>query len=397
MSKTVAVFFVALFSVLLILLSKVFTTAPPALNLVNPLVVVRLQSIEIGDSLPLEISGRWQLRNSADDTVLVERDNFQGNLLCDISGPRFGSYASNNHDSVYLHCQSPESLRLNYFTYPGDLLIEVEYDDLRQRSRLNLFLRLELEDYVLGVVCGELPSQSPGIEAALEAQAIAARTYAIYKIQQGKRLRGDSRDQVYKGSDYHTEQARAAVAETRGMVLSENKKILLSFFHRNCGGATSNSFDSEFSATPVAALVGSEDKLCDDVYQRWQRTVDVKLLDKLSTEFGLGDSLLALNTVSKDKTQRRLQMRLQGLTGHQNVTGEFVRARLGLPSMIWHELVINPDGSITITGSGYGHGIGFCQEGAMRRAKQGVDYATILQHYYPGANVEVLTANLFNQ
>ena len=90
-------------------------------------------------------------------------------------------------------------------------------------------------------------------------------------------------------------------------------------------------------------------------------------------------------------------MRLQGENGHHDLSGEFVRARLDLPSMIWHGLVINRDGSITITGSGYGHGIGFCQEGAMRQAKQGLDYAAILQHYYPGVAVESLTPNLFTQ
>jgi stage II sporulation protein D len=90
-------------------------------------------------------------------------------------------------------------------------------------------------------------------------------------------------------------------------------------------------------------------------------------------------------------------MRLQGGNGHHDLSGEHVRRRLDLPSMIWHELIINRDGSITITGSGHGHGIGFCQEGAMRQAKQGLDYAAILQHYYPGAKVESLTANLYHQ
>jgi stage II sporulation protein D len=328
--------------------------------------------------------------------VLIERDHFQGDLVCDITGPKLGAYAA-NRDKVYVRCDGEDALRLNYFSYPGELIIEAERNKLNQYHQLNLYLRLKLEDYVLGVICGELPSQTPDIGAALEAQSIAARTYAIFKIQQGKQLRGDSRDQVYKGSDHNTQQARDAVHATRGLVLSENGVILPSFFHRSCGGGTANSFEAEFSKTKLSALAGSADPQCGDVYQRWQRTVPVDRLDKLSAEFKIGDTLQALNTVSKDMFKRRLVMRLQGENGHHDLSGEFVRARFGLPSMIWHGLVINRDGSITITGSGYGHGIGFCQEGAMRKAKHGLDYAIILQHYYPGAEVEPLTDNLFSQ
>jgi len=396
MSNKLGLGFVVIFSALAILLAQVFTVAPPAPDVVNPLVTVRLQSLSRNDALPLEISGRWQLIDSKTDNVLIERDNFQGNLVCDITGPKLGAYAA-NRDKVYLRCDAEDALRLNYFSYPGELIIEAERNKLNQYHQINLYLRLRLEDYVLGVICGELPSQAPGIGAALEAQSIAARTYAIFKIQQGKQLRGDSRDQVYKGSDHNTQQARYAVHATRGLVLSEDGVILPSFFHRSCGGGTANSFEAEFSKTKLSALAGNADPQCGDVYKRWQRTVPVDRLDKLSTEFKLGDTLQALNTVSKDMFQRRLVMRLQGENGHHDLSGEFVRARLDLPSMIWHGLVINRDGSITITGSGHGHGIGFCQEGAMRQAKQGLDYAAILQHYYPGAKVESLTANLYHQ
>jgi len=296
-----------------------------------------------------------------------------------------------------LHCDGEDALRLDYFSYPGELIIEAERNKLNQYHQLNLYLRLRLEDYVLGVICGELPSQTPDIGAALEAQSIAARTYAIFRIQQGKRLRSDSRDQVYIGSDQNTWQAKDAVHATRGLVLSEDGVVLPSFFHSNCGGGTANSFEADFSKTKLSALAGSTDPQCGDVYQRWQHTVPVARLDKLSAEFKLGDTLQALNTVSKDIFQRRLVMRLQGENGHHDLSGEHVRLRLGLPSMIWHGLIINRDGSITITGSGNGHGIGFCQEGAMRQAKQGLDYTAILQHYYPGVEIEPLTVNLFKQ
>lgn len=396
MNKTLAIFFVGVFSVLIMLLAQVFTVAEPPPDVVNPKVTVRLQSIKLGESIPLEISGRWQMIDTRNGNVLIERDNFQGNLLCDITGPQLGAYAS-NRDDIHLSFESESSLRLNYFSYPGELIIEVERDGYNQPKKMQLFLKLDLEDYVLGVICGELPSQTPNIGAALAAQAIAARTYAIYKIQQGKRLRGDSRDQVYVGSDHYTQQARDAVHLTSGLVLKENAAILPSFFHRNCGGGTADAQQADFSKIYLQGLSGNEDTECADVYQRWMRNIDVNKLDNLSSEFKLGDSLLALNTVTKDKYQRRLMMRLQGKNGHRDVTGEFVRARLGLPSMVWHALIINPDGSITITGSGYGHGIGLCQEGAMRRATQGADYSAILQHYYPGAEAAVLTAKLFNQ
>jgi stage II sporulation protein D len=273
----------------------------------------------------------------------------------------------------------------------------VQKDELQQTKLLELYLRLSLEDYVLGVICGELPSQSPNIGAALKAQAIAARTYAVWKIQNAKILRDDSRDQVFVGSDYITENARNAARATAGKVITENQKVVPGFFHRNCGGGTSNAYEADFSKSEIVALSGSQDLDCADVYQRWQHTVSASELDKLCREFKLGDSLTAINTISKDQHLRRLHVRIQGDKGHRDITGEFLRARLSLPSMIWHELMLNRDGSITVTGSGHGHGIGLCQEGAMRNAQQGLNYAAIIQHYYPRAKIETLTAELFNR
>jgi hypothetical protein len=143
MSNKLGVGFVIIFSALAILLAQVFTVALPAPDVVNPFVTVKLQSLSRNDALPLEISGRWQLIDSKTNEVLIERDNFQGDLVCDITGPKLGAYAA-NRDKVYLHCDAKDALRLNYFSYPGELIIEAKRNRLNQYHQLNLYLRLKL-------------------------------------------------------------------------------------------------------------------------------------------------------------------------------------------------------------------------------------------------------------
>jgi SpoIID/LytB domain protein len=378
---------------ILIATAKLIPTPDEKGDIYNPKIEVTLQSISPQDSLSLEIDGRYQVLDGETREVILQREQFRGSITCDFTGPKLGPYLT-NRSHVVIKAQGDRAIRLNYFTYSGELSIKAFFNSHRTPTKLEFSLTLDLEDYVLGVVCGELPSQSPGIQSALEAQAISARTYALWKLSLGKSLRDDSRDQVFQGTDYITKEAKEAVANTRGEVLTFNEAIFPTYFHRNCGGQCAQAIKTGFYQEDIPPLKGSKEPECSNIYERWTKEVKADSLDKLAQEFNLGTYLKAMHTIQKDDNGRRNKIRLQGDESHYDVHGEFVRARLGVPSMIWHSIMMQPDGAMTVTGSGYGHGIGLCQEGAMRRARNGLTKTDILSHYYPDGKVVTLSSDL---
>ena len=99
---------------------------------------------------------------------------------------------------------------------------------------------LRLDDYVRGVVGGEMPHRWS--IAALEAQAVAARSYALATLKPGKKfdLFSDTRSQVYGGIGYETPKTNLAVARTAGQVLTWNGHVATTFFFSTSGGRTAD-------------------------------------------------------------------------------------------------------------------------------------------------------------
>jgi stage II sporulation protein D len=126
----------------------------------------------------------------------------------------------------------------------------------------------------------------------------------------------------------------------------------------------------------------------------WERTVAASDLDALAVHYELGTWLKAIVISEQDSTGRQLQLRLIGPDKHVDLPADAVRAALHLPSTQIEDMRRLPDGSLVIRGYGAGHGVGLCQEGAMRLSKNGVSYAAILAHYYPSAQLVPLTADL---
>ena len=131
---------------------------------------------------------------------------------------------------------SGATLRLNGREYRGALELR------RSDSGLTVVNRIPLEAYVAGVVGAEMGRRAPGEEEALKAQAIASRTYAIrnqgrWKAR-GYDLVGTTSDQVYAGEGNENTLATAAVAATRGQILTWNNEPIDAFYFSTCGGRT---------------------------------------------------------------------------------------------------------------------------------------------------------------
>jgi stage II sporulation protein D len=356
----------------------------------NPPIQVHLGAASGEEQVRLEVVGRWQLR-SADgkDQMLHEGSGFDGRIQVDAAGIRLGDYHT-LRDGVWLVPEGDEALRLDGLSYDGRLLIGLDRDRRGRPENLELSLELPLESYVLGVVCGEMPTMAPDIQEALRAQAVAARSYALWRLGQGRMLRDDARDQVYKGADFITNEARAAVGATRGLVLFWENELVPCYFHRNCGGLTADARAAGFTKEKVAPLAGVLDETCRTPYG-WERRVAAARFDRLAESHDLGESLTNIHALQRDASGRMLELRLQGEEEHHDLPADQVRGALRLPSSTWTAATVLPDGSVMMSGRGYGHGVGMCQEGALDRAREGASAEELLAHYYPGAALHRLS------
>ncbi|RMH04104.1 MAG: SpoIID/LytB domain-containing protein [Planctomycetota bacterium] len=352
----------------------------------RPPVLLALDRFTGVRSAGLGVRGRYRLLDD-DGIELFTGDDFRGELELDEAGLRLGSWRI-RRDRCWIVPDGDQALELEGSRYAGRLRCEVDRTDRGLADSFSLLLELPLEDYVLGVVCGELPTRAAGAGEALRAQAVAARTFALWNLRRGRRtLRDTASDQRFRGLDWVTDEARRAVEDTRGLVLVWEGDLLPAWFHADCGGGTSDAAAVGFARKKLPPLAGVPDPECAAT-PPWRRIVPADVLDRLAVHDGLGRSLEKIVPQRRDPASGRLlEAVLVGEEASLPYRGEDLRRALSLPSMVLLSLQPRPDGSLVVTGRGRGHGVGLCQEGALRRSRAGVGWAEILAHDYPGARI----------
>jgi stage II sporulation protein D len=198
-------------------------------------------------------------------------------------------------------------------------------------SGLNAINELAMENYVQGVV----PVESPPIwpPAALEAQAVAARTYALATNVGGKGFDQypDTRSQAYRGFLAETAATNNAVAETRGEVVTYGGQVVVTYFFSTSGGYTENVENVFTRSGPKPWLKGVADPYDDlSPYHRWgPYTFSTRNLDAKLGGYVRG-RLRRLKVLQRGVSPRIVRAKVQGSRGSVVVTGAQLRARLGL-------------------------------------------------------------------
>ncbi|MBK9409675.1 MAG: SpoIID/LytB domain-containing protein [Gemmatimonadetes bacterium] len=274
--------------------------------------------------------------------------------------------------------------------------------------------RVDLEGYLRGVLPLELGVRSPNESPALEAQAIAARSYTVVRLREGRAaaydLTSGAFDQVYGGLDVEHPIADAAVAATEGLVLSYNGAVVRAPYHSTCGGHTVASTEAWSGVRDEPYLRGVSDARdgggawCDISPRfRWERTFDRRALDDAVSRYvrahgagmlAAGGSVREARIEARTRSGRVASLVLETDGGAMRLSGTEMRTTLRtargeiLNSTYFSlEPVIGRDGrlmQLTLRGSGNGHGVGMCQWGAIGRARAGHDVRSILAAYYPG-------------
>ena len=262
-----------------------------------------------------------------------------------------------------------------------------------------------LEEYILGVVSGEMPA-SYSLEA-VKAQAVAARTYTLYSIQHGGCKTNPNADictsssccQTYnsearmhnKWGDqypyYHSVIAKA-VMDTAGEVMLYDGKVIDAMYHGASGGWTESSENVYGNVVPYLKSVESAHEIGS------RQTGEVK--------FGRGEFVTRVNgarpnaNMAADKLEAQLKIlslypsgRVEKLQLNEDViTGKTARKIFGLDSSMFTVEVT--DTQVIFHTKGFGHGVGMSQAGANGMAADGADYRTILLHYYTGVDIGVI-------
>jgi stage II sporulation protein D len=226
---------------------------------------------------------------------------------------------------------------------------------------------------------------------ALKAQAVAARSYARYRLEHGDPLlRATDADQVYDGSGPTFEQARAIVAATRGVVLEVGGRPLCSFFMSTCGGATTDGLNV-FPPPKGEGLIGVPCDFCrESPKYRWSRSLP---LAEFERRLGLPAGSIERIAPRRDRFGRSLAFDVLGNRGTRTFAGQDLRRLWNakaasdadrLPSSWLVNLEIARQ-TLMVQGAGFGHGVGMCQWGAAGLAAAGRDWRAILHHYYRAA------------
>ena len=252
---------------------------------------------------------------------------------------------------------------------------------------------LAAEEYVIGTLLAEMPSSFRA--EALKAQAVACRTYAVYKMKasakhkSGADLCTDSGHcQAFVFPDTVSreryEAAYAAVTATRGEILCYDGSPIAAVYHASSGAVTCSSAEVWGGERPYLVSVSSGEcenpNLADDCVRVSEIPKDrfVASLRAICPSLEMRGDGEILSGISLEKTESG---RVSGvcICGAQTDASAFVRAFL----LRTRNFTLSVGDSVTITTYGYGHGVGLSQLGAEDMAQRGEDYRAILTHYYP--------------
>jgi SpoIID/LytB domain protein len=199
----------------------------------------------------------------------------------------------------------------------------------------NRVRKVPLERYVRGVVSAEMPASWP--PAALEAQAIASRTYALTAHAGGSRfdVYSDTRSQMYRGVAAETAQTNAAIAATAGQILTYAGQPAITYFSASSGGMTEDVQNAFQGSEPKPWLVGVPDPY--DAGPQFEWTVTMSFAKAARRLRGLVKGrLLAIEVLQRGVSPRILTAAIVGSKGRTEIGGAELAARLGLQSTWAH-------------------------------------------------------------
>lgn len=272
------------------------------------------------------------------------------------------------------------------FQYSSNMVVRVKQTDTEE------VIEIPFEDYIVGVLAGEMPV-SFELEA-LKAQAVAARSYVMKKMEYNKDKEYDVVDtvinQVYLDNDHlksvwkdeytdNINKIKKAVLDTYNEYLEYDGKVVDAMFFSTSVGFTENSEEVFPNKVPYLRSVESKWDEISPVYKVNYTFNLSEFYEKLGLDY---EDKIKLEVLEKTSTGRIKKIKIN----NKSFEGSEVVNSLDLKSN--HFTIKQDDTKVYIVTKGYGHGVGMSQYGAQGMALQGYKYDEILKYYYKDVKIK---------
>jgi len=332
------------------------------LNVVSGSYKVLADGNSVADS---GIESTFKLTLKGDSIQLTQNDKIIGNYI-------YIKFVGSENEEIKIKLINPDRKPR---VYENNLSFSVSEQYIR------IINDVVLDNYIAGVTEAEAGSRS-NLEF-YKVQAILARTFALTHINkhiaEGFSLCDQVHCQAYYGKPKDLTIFKA-IEETKGkVVVDENLNLIVAAFHSNSGGQTANSEDVWGSKTTYLRSVTDSFsvKMPNSKWERRMLTDDWLSYLKLKHNFPTEQEEAKSIALNFKQDQRKIFLECS----NSRVPLKNIRQDLQLKSTFFSISEINKD-SVLFRGRGYGHGLGMCQEGAMRMSKSGYGYTEILNFYY---------------
>lgn len=400
--------------------------ASAAEQLIRVGLAVNQTNVTFSTDGPLEVlneeTAKPILTLSPNQTLSVAFDK-QGRLL--LNGKAIPAVALRLRIAQSATAKRDSSITLNRQRYRG----EIELLPKGGRSALTVVNELPMEQYLYGIIAREISPE--WAREAVKAQAVAARTYALYSLnkhdKEGYDVCAGTDCQVYGGRNAESTSGNAAVDATRGEVMLYNNRPIAAYFHSSSGGYTESSDNVWGGNSPYIKGVVDFDQ--DSPYYSWDKQVSSSALEAKLKKAGYSVGRLNAIELSPLSAKRPLPERkwadrapsgrvksltLIGESGRKEISGNQLRSILGLNSTLFditivgarannktdtaaatgnmRQLTPGTEQTVVFNGYGWGHGLGMSQWGAKAMAEKAPAgdnkyYQAILRHYYAGIDI----------
>ncbi len=346
---------------------------------------IRVKIFPDSAAVIISVKGDYTIKQVDSDRIL----KYGKGLRAKVSGYKSGIIFSGHYlaaRDIFVKLNNPnELIEINGRKFKGGLEIIK-----RDNGAVSVINYLPLEDYVKGISIRETSHYWP--MAALKAEAVAFRTFALYRAEQFKNKEWDVTDdvysQVYGGQEAERYRITEAVDKTKGEALYYNGKILPAFYHSTCAGATEDAL--VLWNVNLAPLKGVVCGFCkDSPHFSWKTTVAKDKIKELLKKQGRKiDKLEEIVVSGREISGRIINLNIVTVEKDIEISAKDFRNLIG-PDIIRStnfKISLN-NGDLIFDGLGWGHGVGLCQWGAYFMAKTGADYLKILKYYYPGSRL----------
>ncbi|MEK6564535.1 MAG: SpoIID/LytB domain-containing protein [Candidatus Omnitrophota bacterium] len=345
--------------------------------------VVRVAVLQDGPSFYLQIKGAFEIQDESGRQVYKGK-NLKKRLIKADSGKITLPGALLNLARLRIFPKNG-STYINNRLYRGRVSIIP-----KENKRFLVVNELDPENYLRGILCNEIAPWWP--LDALKAQAVVARTYALYQRQFTKNkdfdLTSDIYSQVYGGKTSEKWRSNRAVDLTRGEILTFKGKLFPAYYHAACGGHTEDA--GMLWKVDLAPLKGVGCVFCSgSPHFKWQAEISsAEIKSKLSAKGFKIDYFDEIEIASLNPSGRINELEIKSADNSLVISAKDFRQALGpnvLRSTNFTMKIISD--KVYFEGLGWGHGVGLCQWGMYELAKNGKNYKEILKYYYPQSEI----------